>query len=55
MLKETPVQDILSTQAPDVSFALRVKVYQYPEHLFSVWLMLALKSPGPKRSSRASQ
>lgn len=55
MLKEAPVQDILSTQAPEVTFALRVKVFPYPEHVFSLWLMLAMKCPGPKRFSRNSQ
>lgn len=55
LLKEVPVQEMLSSQTIEVSFALRVKIFQYPEHVFSVWLMLAMKCPGPKRFSRSSQ
>lgn len=54
MLKETAVRDMLDTQVADMSFAIRVKVFLYPEHVCSVWLMLALKYPTSK-AARASQ
>ncbi len=53
MLKEAAIRDILGTQVADIGFALRVKIFLYPEHVCSVWLMLALKYCTP-RSARAS-
>ncbi|KAL3149182.1 Centrosomal protein of 76 kDa [Trebouxia sp. C0010 RCD-2024] len=43
MLKEATIRDILKTQMTDISFALRLKVFMYPEQVCSVWLMLAFK------------
>ncbi|EFJ50198.1 hypothetical protein VOLCADRAFT_104023 [Volvox carteri f. nagariensis] len=43
MLEEDQMLDILGTTASSVSFALRVKVFVYPECLSSVWMMLAAK------------
>ncbi|KAL0025262.1 hypothetical protein WJX77_011388 [Trebouxia sp. C0004] len=54
MLREPAIRDILATQVTDISFALRVKIFVYPEHVCSVWLMLALKYPTP-RSARGIQ
>ena len=54
MLRETAIRDMLATQVTDVHFALRVKIVAYPEHVCSVWLMLALKYP-TARSARGSR
>ncbi|KAL0035110.1 hypothetical protein WJX79_001328 [Trebouxia sp. C0005] len=54
MLRETAIRDMLATQVTDVHFALRVKIFAYPEHVCSVWLMLALKYP-TARSARGSR
>jgi len=35
--------DILRTRGDKVNFALRVKVYEYPENTMAVWIMLAVK------------
>ncbi|KAG2443442.1 hypothetical protein HXX76_001800 [Chlamydomonas incerta] len=43
LLEEDQMLDILGTTAATASFALRVKVFAYPEGLTSVWLMLAVK------------
>ncbi|KAG2443237.1 hypothetical protein HYH02_009310 [Chlamydomonas schloesseri] len=43
MLEEDQMLDILGTTAPTAAFAMRVKVFAYPEGLTSVWLMLAVK------------
>ena len=39
------VRDILQARSPEAMFALRVRVTPYPEGLFSVWIMLAVKYP----------
>ncbi|DBB09186.1 TPA: Centrosomal protein of 76 kDa, variant 2 [Trebouxia sp. C0006] len=54
MLRETAIRDMLATQVTDMTFALRVKIFAYPEHVCSVWLMLALKYP-TARSARGSR
>jgi hypothetical protein len=53
MLRETAIRDMLATQVTDMTFAFRVKIFAYPEHVCSVWLMLALKYP-TSRSARGS-
>ena len=53
MLKETAIRDMLGIQNTDVTFALRVKIFPFPEHVCSVWLMLAVKYSTPK-SARVS-
>ena len=54
MLRETAIRDMLATQVTDMTFALRIKIFAYPEHVCSVWLMLALKYP-TARSARGSR
>ena len=54
MLKEATIRDILGTQIPDIAFALRVKIFMYPEHVCSLWLMLAFKYLTP-RTGRVSK
>ena len=39
-------REVLLARAQGCAFALRVKVWAYPEGLFSVWLMLAVKHKG---------
>lgn len=46
LLREPVVTDILSTVGQAVKFAVRVKVFAYPEDLCSVWVMLAVKFKG---------
>ncbi|KAK9824234.1 hypothetical protein WJX72_008815 [[Myrmecia] bisecta] len=43
LLKEHAVADMLAVSAPDASFALRLRITQYPENVVSAWLMLAVK------------
>ncbi|KXZ45045.1 hypothetical protein GPECTOR_59g653 [Gonium pectorale] len=43
MVEEDQMLDIMGTTASTAAFALRVKVFAYPEGLTSVWLMLAVK------------
>ncbi|GLI65761.1 hypothetical protein VaNZ11_009376 [Volvox africanus] len=43
MLEEDQMLDILGATASTASFALRVKIFAYPECLTSVWMMLAVK------------
>lgn len=46
-LAEDPqARDILLDTSPQHAFGLRVKVWPYPEGLFSVWVMLAVKLHG---------
>ena len=54
MLKEGAIRDMLGTHMTDITFALRVKIVPYAEHVCSVWLMLALKYSTP-RVGRASK
>ena len=54
MLKEAAIRDILGTQVSDIAFAIRVKIFPYPEHVCSVWLMLAMKYTTP-RTGRVSK
>ena len=35
--------DILATEGDSVKFALRVKIYCYPENVCAVWVMLAVR------------
>ena len=35
--------DILQSEGDDVKFALRVKVYSYPEDVCAVWVMIAVR------------
>lgn len=37
---------VLGVQAQEMALALRVRVFAYPEDLFSVWVMLAAKYKG---------
>lgn len=55
MLKEGAIRDMLGTHMTDVTFALRVKIFPYPEHVCSVWLMLALKYSTPKTGRVSKQ
>ena len=48
MLKEAAIREMLGTQIADTAFALRVKIFPFPEHTCSVWLMLALKYSTPR-------
>ncbi|KAG2497285.1 hypothetical protein HYH03_004868 [Edaphochlamys debaryana] len=43
LLEEDQMLDILGTTSPTAAFALRLKLFAYPEGLCSVWLMLAVK------------
>ncbi|GLC75661.1 Centrosomal protein of 76 kDa [Pleodorina starrii] len=43
LLEDDQMLDILGATAGTASFALRVKVFAYPECLTSVWMMLAVK------------
>ena len=54
MLKEATIRDMLGTQMTDIAFALRVKIFMYPEHVCSLWLMLAFKYATP-RTGRVSK
>ena len=36
-------KDILNTRGDNVTFAVRCKVYPYPQNIYSVWMMIATK------------
>lgn len=40
------VMAVLGIQGHETTLALRVRVFAYPEDLFSVWVMLAAKYKG---------
>lgn len=45
LVRDAQVQQMLGLEGAETGFALRVKVFPYPENLCSVWAMLAVKSP----------
>lgn len=47
LLREPPAQDVLQTRSPDAAFALRVRVTAFPEHAYSCWVMLAVRTAEP--------
>ena len=57
LLKQALPLDILASRGDNVRFALRVRVFPYPEGMASVWVMLAVRfhAASGDRGARTAQ